>query len=286
MKLSTKNHKETLALGEEIAKHLKPGDIILLFGDLGAGKTTLTQGLCIGLGLNKKAYVSSPTFTLMNQYKGIHTINHIDLYRLDTISQIEALGLEENLFPSQLSLNSRSDLEEERRLFYVAVTRGETKVTLSYATSRYKWGNLTYCEPSRFIEEIDSQFLELPVIDQDIAMGRSTTQKTFNRESRKSVPQQTQKINQSPTKPITAPSPRQKLVKMNSVSGSSSSNYVAPKLTEGMKVEHERFGTGTVKVLEGPYPNQKATVSFTSHGEKKYDTEIYIFFCSHFFHTY
>ena len=179
------------------------------------------------------------------------------------------VGLEENLFPSQLSLNSRSDLEEERRLFYVAVTRGETKVTLSYATSRYKWGNLTYCEPSRFIEEIDSQFLELPAVDQDITMGRSAIQKTFNRESRKSVPQQTKKINQSPTTPFTAPNPRQKLVKMNSVPGASSANYVAPKLTEGMKVEHERFGTGTVKVLEGPYPNQKATVSFTGHGEKK-----------------
>ena len=104
MKLSTKNHEETLALGKELAKHLKPGDIILLFGDLGAGKTTLTQGLCIGLGLNKKAYVSSPTFTLMNQYKGIHAINHIDLYRLDTISQIEALGIEENIFSEDISI--------------------------------------------------------------------------------------------------------------------------------------------------------------------------------------
>ena len=104
MKLSTKSHEETLALGKELAKHLKPGDIILLFGDLGAGKTTLTQGLCIGLGLNKQAYVSSPTFTLMNQYKGIHSINHIDLYRLDTISQVEALGIEENLFSEDISI--------------------------------------------------------------------------------------------------------------------------------------------------------------------------------------
>ena len=104
MKLSTKNHEETLALGKELAKNLKPGDIILLFGDLGAGKTTLTQGLCIGLGLNKQAYVSSPTFTLMNQYKGVHAINHIDLYRLDTISQIEALGIEENLFSEDISI--------------------------------------------------------------------------------------------------------------------------------------------------------------------------------------
>ena len=104
MKLSTKNHEETLALGKELAKHLKPGDIILLFGDLGAGKTTLTQGLCIGLGLNEQAYVSSPTFTLMNQYEGIHAINHIDLYRLDTISQIEALGIEENIFSEDISI--------------------------------------------------------------------------------------------------------------------------------------------------------------------------------------
>ena len=104
MKLSTKNHEETIALGKELAKHLKPGDIILLFGDLGAGKTTLTQGLCIGLGLNKNAYVSSPTFTMMNQYEGIHAINHIDLYRLDTISQIEALGIEENIFSEDISI--------------------------------------------------------------------------------------------------------------------------------------------------------------------------------------
>jgi len=104
MKISTKNHEETLALGKELAKNIKPGDIILLFGDLGAGKTTLTQGLCLGLGLNKKAYVNSPTFTLMNQYEGIHAINHIDLYRLDTISQIEALGIEENLFSEDISI--------------------------------------------------------------------------------------------------------------------------------------------------------------------------------------
>ena len=104
MKLSTKNHEETIALGKELAKHLKPGDIILLFGDLGAGKTTLTQGLCIGLGLNKNAYVSSPTFTMMNQYEGIQAINHIDLYRLDTISQIEALGIEENIFSEDISI--------------------------------------------------------------------------------------------------------------------------------------------------------------------------------------
>src|ERR1700744_1867784 len=75
--------------------------------------------------------------------------------------QVHVVGLEENLFPSQLSVNSRSDLEEERRLFYVAVTRAETKLTISYATSRYKFGDLKYCEPSRFLDEIDPEYLEL-----------------------------------------------------------------------------------------------------------------------------
>src|SRR6202012_4426127 len=74
---------------------------------------------------------------------------------------VHVVGLEENLFPSQMSLNSRSDLEEERRLFYVAVTRAESKLTLSYATSRFKFGTLINCEPSRFLDEIDAQYLEL-----------------------------------------------------------------------------------------------------------------------------
>jgi DNA helicase-2/ATP-dependent DNA helicase PcrA len=181
---------------------------------------------------------------------------------------VYVVGLEENLFPSQLSLNSRSDLEEERRLFYVAVTRGETKVTLSYATSRYKWGNLTYCEPSRFIEEIDSQFLELPAGGES-RITPNEPQKSYNRRAKKQAPKQTKNSTPQQTKTFTAPNPRQKLVKMNTAPAPSNSNYVAPKLTEGMKVEHERFGTGTVKILEGPYPNQKATVSFTGHGEKK-----------------
>jgi DNA helicase-2/ATP-dependent DNA helicase PcrA len=75
--------------------------------------------------------------------------------------QVHVVGLEENLFPSQMSLNSRSDLEEERRLFYVAVTRAEHKLTISYATSRFKFGTLISCEPSRFLDEIDAKYLEL-----------------------------------------------------------------------------------------------------------------------------
>ena len=104
MKLSTHNHEKTLAFGEQLGRCLKPGDIVLLFGDLGAGKTTLTQGICHGLGLDKGEYIRSPTFTLVNSYLGNIPINHIDLYRLDSFSEVEALGLEEILFSNSVSI--------------------------------------------------------------------------------------------------------------------------------------------------------------------------------------
>src|SRR5207237_7758824 len=87
---------------------------------------------------------------------------------------VYVVGLEENLFPSQLSLNNRSDLEEERRLFYVAVTRAEKKATLSYALTRYRYGNVLYCEPSRFIDEIDSKFLDYQEEQSDNPFGDYT----------------------------------------------------------------------------------------------------------------
>ena len=91
-------------MGDRLGKCLKPGDIVLLFGDLGAGKTTLTQGICLGLGLNEGEYIRSPTFTLVNLYQGHIPINHIDLFRLDSLAEIEALGLEEYLFSNNVSL--------------------------------------------------------------------------------------------------------------------------------------------------------------------------------------
>ena len=104
MKISTDSHEKTLTFGEQLGRCFKPGDIILLFGDLGAGKTTLTQGVCRGLGVNKDEYIQSPTFTLVNLYQGRVPVNHIDLYRLGSISEIEALGLEENIFSSNVSI--------------------------------------------------------------------------------------------------------------------------------------------------------------------------------------
>tara|TARA_X000000950_G_scaffold63765_2_gene78131 strand:- start:2159 stop:4267 length:2109 start_codon:yes stop_codon:yes gene_type:complete len=79
-------------------------------------------------------------------------------------TNVHVVGLEEDLFPSMLSKNSRSDMEEERRLFYVAVTRAKNNLTLSYAVSRFKWGNLIQCEPSRFLEELDPKYIEYPFV--------------------------------------------------------------------------------------------------------------------------
>ena len=109
MNLSTSNHEETLAIGQRLSHYLLPGDILLLFGDLGAGKTTLTQGICHGLGVKKSQYIRSPTFTLVNEYHGTYPIFHIDLYRLDSFAEIEALGLEECLFSDGVSIIEWAD---------------------------------------------------------------------------------------------------------------------------------------------------------------------------------
>ncbi len=93
----TQSPEETLSLGEKIGRHLRAGDIVCLFGDLGAGKTTLTQGIARGLGVPKEEYVRSPTFTLVNQYEGKLPVFHIDLYRIASLHDLEDLGLEETL---------------------------------------------------------------------------------------------------------------------------------------------------------------------------------------------
>jgi tRNA threonylcarbamoyladenosine biosynthesis protein TsaE len=102
--LTTTTPEETLMLGESLGKCLEPGDIVLLFGDLGAGKTTLTKGICKGLGLPAGEYIRSPTFTLINVYQAHFPIYHIDLYRMETLEDIETLGLEEVLFGNGVAI--------------------------------------------------------------------------------------------------------------------------------------------------------------------------------------
>ena len=172
------------------------------------------------------------------------------------------VGLEENLFPSQLSLNSRSELEEERRLFYVAITRAERNLVLSYATSRYRWGTLNSCEPSRFIDELDPRFLDLTAT----ARGSEGTGNGFGgfdgeRMAWAGGGDQFSK-------------PKLKKLKTTQALPKAhvpSENF-APSDTKdlqvGMEVEHERFGFGKVLQIEGQNSERKATVFFKGLGQK------------------
>ena len=171
-------------------------------------------------------------------------------------SNVFIVGLEENLFPSQMSMNSRSELEEERRLFYVALTRAMSRVCLTYSLSRYRWGNLTYCEPSRFIEEIDPKYLEKKE-------GGFSFPK---RSAAKADPERTYRVD--PPKDHRS----RKLVKMNSGPSkevSADVQTVINNLEVGSTVYHDRFGNGKVINLEGDSLNQKATIDFDKAGRKQ-----------------
>lgn len=171
------------------------------------------------------------------------------------------VGLEENLFPSQMSLTDRADLEEERRLFYVAVTRAEKRVTLSYATTRYKWGNLIHCEPSRFIEEVDAKYLEMPETNRSMFggdEGYSGRPKLATSKPKETFVQ----------RPVMG---SKKLVKVNAAAKTTTDfdTDSLRGLQVGMHVEHDRFGTGKVITMEGDFPNNKATVFFEGVGQKQ-----------------
>jgi len=176
--------------------------------------------------------------------------------------QVYVVGLEENLFPSQMSLNSRSDLEEERRLFYVAVTRAETKLTLSYATSRFKFGTLISCEPSRFLDEIDAKYLELDFTAKPVASNNK-----FSYED-----ERTAWSSNRPTDTFSKPKPQVKTTSILAKAHVPSANFApsdTSNLQVGMEVEHERFGFGKVISLEGNKPDVKATIFFKEIGQKQ-----------------
>ena len=180
------------------------------------------------------------------------------------------VGLEEDLFPSAMSMNTRSELEEERRLFYVAVTRAEKQVYLTYALSRYRWGKLIDAEPSRFIEEIDEQYLEIttpkedrrfnPMLSADIFGDVEQSQIRYKKPSF-SKPKPKKKPIQQP--PRVTPKNLKKITNTNS-----NTNLFDSKLTVGNVVNHQRFGTGEVINIEGKGADLKAEIKFSS-GVKK-----------------
>lgn len=178
------------------------------------------------------------------------------------------VGLEEGLFPSLRQGEKQTDdaLEEERRLFYVALTRAKENAYFSYANQRYRWGNLDFCNPSRFLEELDEQFIDQPGKSAFNNSGRNrnffgteTTRPQFTRQTStvfKSVHQQN----------IYG----KKLASLKETGGDPSfAADDASKIQSGMTVEHQRFGEGKVLKIEGEIPNVMATIFFRSSGQKQ-----------------
>lgn len=186
------------------------------------------------------------------------------------------VGMEEDLFPSAMSMSTRSELEEERRLFYVALTRAEHQAYLTYAQSRYRWGKLTDSEPSRFIEEIDGQFLEYLTPAETNYRYKSPIDGDIFGDVDKSKLRLAKPVGGTPSKHVTDnnPKPDLNIRKLKPVAGTNPNAVSAPnlfdsKLTIGNIVMHERFGKGEVINLEGVGADKKAEIKFEVGGIKK-----------------
>ena len=181
------------------------------------------------------------------------------------------VGLEEDLFPSGMSMNTRSELEEERRLFYVALTRAEKQAYLTYVQSRFRWGKLIDAEPSRFIDEIDDQFLDYmipqddykykPLVDNDI-FGEVDKSKFRQNKPQKGTPPPAHKPTQSELQKL------RRLRPVDAPSAEKTSNNLV-QLEVGQEVDHMRFGKGKVLSIEGVGQDKKAEIDFENGGMRK-----------------
>ena len=194
------------------------------------------QEVALVAHVDEAAEESTDKITLMT----IHAAKGLEF------AYVYVIGMEEELFPSQLMLESRADLEEERRLFYVAVTRAQQRVFLTYALSRYRFGRLKHCEPSRFLAEIDPAYLQLSAQQPLQATDNTAYAYRLVRRTHKNPRQQRSRLTASVT---FQPSD-------------------TTHLEVGMQVEHPKFGLGTVLQLDTSGTARKATIDFADFGEK------------------
>ncbi|MBT3174749.1 MAG: UvrD-helicase domain-containing protein [Lentimicrobiaceae bacterium] len=159
------------------------------------------------------------------------------------------VGLEENLFPSIQSITTRTELEEERRLFYVALTRAMETVTLSHAETRYRWGNFTITEPSRFLDEIEEGLIDKPKESLNLSNRESNFSKTQSDTGQHSFK-------------------KRNLMPLSNSGAEPTEDSDISELKSGADVEHAKFGRGKIISIEGSGPNMKATVFFNSVGNK------------------
>lgn len=183
------------------------------------------------------------------------------------------VGLEENLFPSQMAKDNPRAIEEERRLFYVAITRAEENCILTYSKSRFRNGKSDVCAPSRFLADIDAEYLELPS-GQSSDDSFVTQRERYQRPAFSSPFQQPRAVESASTEPKPQPSQHtlSRLTRLDTAASAAPAATAAASdlsgLTLGARVQHDRFGEGEVIALEGDGGNAKATVQFTHFGQK------------------
>jgi DNA helicase-2/ATP-dependent DNA helicase PcrA len=172
-------------------------------------------------------------------------------------------GLEEELFPSKMSFSTPDEIEEERRLFYVGLTRAAVMATISYAQMRFKWGNVSSCIPSRFINEINSDFVEQPTGFEPNPDEEPSVTPSRNRTLNFGKP------NFRPLQRAEARSNGGQLPGNSSTQSFNEGTVAAiGNLASGVKVIHERFGDGVIDSLEGSGQDAKAIIEFKSSGKK------------------
>ena len=182
------------------------------------------------------------------------------------------VGMEEDLFPSAMSMNTRSELEEERRLFYVALTRAEKQAYLTYTQNRYRWGKLIDAEPSRFLEEIDEQYVEnLTPVDGGYRYKSSIDADIFGDVDKSRLRQVKPQNGTPPTtkKPSETQLKRLRKLKPQLAEPVGNTNVVDPNLDVGSLVNHTRFGRGKVLKIEGVGNDKKAEIQFDQGSVKK-----------------
>ena len=263
--LSRKENIEELVNGmsDFCAQRQEEGNLNVLLGDFLSEVSLLTDQDSDKDGDDEKI-----TLMTVHSAKGLEFKN------------VFVVGMEENLFPSGMVGDSPRALEEERRLFYVAITRAEEHCFLSYAKTRFRYGKMEFGSPSRFLKDIDIRFLRLP---QDAGMFRRVEEEAaaFRRENargfapdREDAPYGgKERVSVRPKQQIIAPTVPRNLKRVapsaNTASTSLSAGGSANRVQQGQLIEHERFGLGEVLKVEGEGDNAKATIRFKNAGDKQ-----------------
>lgn len=263
--LSRKENIEELVNGmsDFCAQRQEEGNPNVLLGDFLSEVSLLTD-----LDSDKDGDDEKITLMTVHSAKGLEFKN------------VFVVGMEENLFPSSMVGDSPRALEEERRLFYVAITRAEEHCFLSYAKTRFRYGKMEFGSPSRFLKDIDVRFLRLP---QDAGMFRRVEEEAavFRRENARGFAPDKEdapyggkeRVSVRPKQQIIAPTVPRNLKRVapsaNTASTSPSAGASANRVQQGQLIEHERFGLGEVLKVEGEGDNAKATIRFKNAGDKQ-----------------